>query len=385
MSSQSDGVVDDATKTASEQGEEKQSNSLEQRLIALAKESGQIQDATTPSDSEPVSPASEAELEPVDTGSEAGVEPPEEDLPDEPEAEEEAEPEEDKKEEAEPDLKKLVPLGNVIEERKKKQEAQKRTEKAESERNAAQARVAELETALANASGPMPTPDNPLVDIQDNVSLDRLERVYEKLEEIDLDQRNDDDSITVPVDIGRDGKFVYRKVSPEEAKLAQKRADRVLRKDIPRRREYLTQRAQVDANAEGYYPDLKDSQHEFTKVVNQITNQVLSGQISNNPAVKLWVANAVYGAMKRDEELKAAQAGKNGDSPVKQIVEASKQKIAPTTPRTRNIVERKSGADLEKATKELEQNPDSEEARLAYIRASRSNRGSQRKALQPTD
>jgi hypothetical protein len=382
MSSQSDGVVDDATKTAPKQGEEKQSNSLEARLIALAKESGQIQDDIKPSDSVEVQEIPEVAEQPPED------EPEKE--PDEPEPEEiAAEKEEEKEaedEESEPDkLKKLVPLGNVIEERHKKQQAQELADKAKSELVQAQSRIAELEAALSQSSGPMPTPDNPLIDIQDDRALNRLERVYEKLEEIDLDQRNEDDTITVPVDIGRDGKFIYRKVAPEEAKLAQKRADRVLRKDIPRRREYLTQRAQIDAQTNELYPDLKDTSHEFTKLVNDLTNRVINGLATNSPDVRTWAAHAVYGAIKRGEELKAAQAGKNGESPVKQIVEASKQKIAPTTPRTRATVERRSGADIAKATKELEQNPDSEEARLAYIAAVRSNRGGQRKALQPTD
>jgi hypothetical protein len=106
----------------------------------------------------------------------------------------------------------------------------------------------------------------------------------------------------------------------------------------------------------------------------------------NSPEVKLWAAHAVYGLIKRNEELKAAQSGKNGDSPVKQIVEASKQKIAPSTPRTRATVERRSGAaDIAKATKKLEENPNDQEAQLAYIAAVRSSPGGQRKALQPTD
>ena len=383
MSSQSDDAVVDATETAPEQGEEKQSNSLEARLIALARESGQIQDETKPSDS--------AEVEEIPEVAEQPPQDEPEKEPDEPEAKEKIAAEKEEEKEAEDEDK---PKGEpwpdsakarVSEETEKRKRAQLRADRAETEITKAQARVAELEAQLANSSGPLPTHDNPLVDIQDSIALDRLERVYEKLEETDLDQRNEDDTITVPVDIGRDGKFIYRKVAPEEAKLAQKRADRVLRKDIPRRREYLTQRAQIDANAAEFYPDLKDGNHEFTKIVNQLTNQVLSGQSMNSPEVKLWAAHAVYGLIKRNEELKAAQAGKNGDSPVKQIVEASKQKIAPSTPRTRATVELRSGADIKRAEKQFEQNPNDREAAEAYIGAVLSGSGSRRKALQPTD
>jgi hypothetical protein len=372
VNEQSSGTVDATTETAPEQGAVEQT-SFESTLLKLASDQGLMappKDALEQpvADEPPVREEQEGEPEDTET-TETPAEG--EDLKDE--EEEEQKPADDK-------LSKLVPLREVIEERNKKQRANERAERVEAELATAKAQLAEAQRQLSQASGPMPTPDSPLIDIQEPVVLDRLERVYELLEEVDVDNVNEDGTVTVPSAIGQDGKVIYAKIDPEQARLAQKRADRVLRKDIPNRRKYLDQRAQIDAGAVEWYPDLKNPEHQFTQLVNQLTGQVLSGNAMSNPETKFWVANAVYGFMKRSEEAQSSN-GKSKTAGVKTIVDSSKQKFAPTASRTRAVVERKSSADLATVTKELEKNPSPENAE-AFVAAalSQSNR---QKTVQP--
>lgn len=374
MNPPSGGTTDVAVETAPEPGAEEQiaETSFEDQLLQLAKDEGKVNPAasTGSAPTEGATPAEDPQAEPEpEEEPETPVTPAEGKDPDE---EEETEPTKDK-------LDKLVPLREVIEERGKKQRANERAERFEAELQTAKAQLAEAQRQLAQASGPMPTPASPLIDVQEPVVLDRLERVYEALEEIDTDNINDDGTVTVPAAIGKDGQLVYQNISPEQAKLAQKRADRVLRKDIPKRRQYLAERAQADAGASEWYPDLKQSDHQFTQLVNQITGQVLSGNAMSDPQVKFWVANAVYGFMKRKEEAQASN-GNGAPNGVKKIVESAKQKVAPTAPRTRSLPERKSSAALAQKEKELEKNPTHENAE-AYVAAVLSG-GSGQKTVQ---
>jgi len=362
MNSQSDGTVDVAAeKTAPEEGavEQKETPSYEDQLLKLATDQGLIERPVTAED-RMVAEVPAAQDEP--TAEEDETEIPEI-------TPEEGEDPDEEKEELRPaaeKLDKLVPLREVISERGKKQRANERADRVEAELAKVQADLAESRRQLSQASGPMPTPESPLIDIQDPIVLDRLERVYELLEETDIEALNEDGTVTVPSAIGADGKIVYAKIDPDQARLALKRADRVLRKDIPNRRKYLTERAQIDAGATEWYPDLKNPDHEFTRLVSDLTNKVLNGSAMSDPQVKFWAANAVYGFMKRKEESQASN-GKGEANAVKTVVDGSKRKFAPTASRTRAIVERKSSADLAEQKKRFEANPDDRDAAADYV------------------
>lgn len=373
MNSQSDGATDVSEETAPEQTgvvEQKETPSYEETLLQLAQEEGRIE----PAKAVDQPPAEVPEVQDEQTDEE-----------DETEVATEEEPEEEVEElkpAAEKDkLDKLVPLRDVVEERGKKQRANERAERAEAELAKAQADRDEARRQLSQAAGPMPTPDSPLIDIQDPIVLDRLERVYELLEETDIENVNEDGSVTVPSAIGADGKIVYAKIDPEQARLALKRADRVLRKDIPNRRKYLAERAQIDADAQQWYPDLKNGDHEFTRLVNDLTGKVLNGTAMSDPQVKFWAANAVYGFMKRKEESQAKN-GKGTQRDVKTVVDASKRKFAPTASRTRAVVERKTSADLAAIEKRFMENPDDRDAAAAYAGAILGGKNA-RKTVQP--
>ena len=376
MNSQSDGAVDDATEAAPEEGvvkEQKETPSYEDTLLKLATDQGLIERPVTAED-RMVAEVSKVQDEPEAEEDETETETPAE-----------GEDAEDEEEELQPaaekdKLDKLVPLREVISERGKKQRANERADRVEAELAKAREELTESRRQLSQASGPMPTPESPLIDIQDPIVLDRLERVYELLEETDIEALNEDGTVTVPSAIGADGKIVYAKIDPDQARLALKRADRVLRKDIPNRRKYLTERAQIDAGATEWYPDLKNPDHEFTRLVSDLTNKVLNGSAMSDPQVKFWAANAVYGFMKRKEESQASN-GKGEANAVKTVVDGSKRKFAPTASRTRAVVERKSSADLAETEKRFETNPDDRDAAAEYVGAVLNKNA--RKTVQP--
>lgn len=370
MNEQSSGATDATVATAPEEGAvEQKQTSYEDTLLKLATDQGLVGPAKTevPPPAEEVPPAQD----------EPPTEPEETETPETPA--EGDEPTEEEKEE--PELKPAAKgepwpdsaKARVAEESEKRKRANERAERIEAELVEARKERDEARRQLSQASGPMPTPDNPLIDIQEPIVLDRLERVYELLEEVDIDKVNEDGTVTVPAAIGQDGKIVYQNIDPDQARLAQKRADRVLRKDIPNRRKYLTERARIDAGATEWYPDLNNPDHEFTRTVNQLTGQVLNGSAMQSPDIKFWVANAVYGYMKRNEESQASN-GNGKNSGVKAIVDASKQKRAPTASRTRATVERQSSADLATVTKEYEKNPSPENAEKLVAATLNSNR-----------
>jgi hypothetical protein len=374
---QSAAAVSESAATVPEQGavEEQTTPSYESTLFELAKEEGLIETKAQtgePSKEEIPNPAEPAEEQPSEEAAEeekpvkASGEI--EDSEEEEEAEAEVETEKPAAEE------KLVPLREVLDERAKKRRANERAERAEAEIAAREGRIAELERALAQNAGPRPTSDNPLVDVQDHITLDRLERVYEAMEEVDPETVNDDGLVAIPVSIDQSGKLVYQNLEPAQVKLAQKRAERLLRKDIPNRRTYLAQRMQNDAAALEIYPEL-DKDQETKQMAQYLAHQVISGQAQVNPELLVWIGHAIRGY----KEWSSKQ-GSNGKpvpeaSDIKKIVESAKTRIAPTAPRTRTTVERKSGADLAKAEQNFLKHKDDEKAQLDYIAALRTQKG----------
>lgn len=344
--------------------------SFQDQLIALAQEQGQIEKAAEPPKpvGEPKTPEEPSES-PPDTES----------APSEPPAEGEDSGEEEqlasKKGEPWPQSASV----RVAEETDKRKRANDRADRAEAELAKERALRVEAEQKLVSGGAPVPTVDNPLIDIQDPRVLDRLERVYELLGETDIEKIDDDGMVNVPAAIGQDGKIIYQKIDPEQARLAQKRADRVLRKDIPKRREYLAQRALMDSGTNEWYPDLQNPDHQFTQLVNQLTSQVQNGTAMSNPEVRFWAANAVYGYMMRRKESDT----RNGEgSGVKKIVEASRQRLAPTAPRTRSSSVERRSADLAKSQEKFEKNPSDRDAAAEYVSAVLS-RGRSQKTVQP--
>src|SRR5215475_5993017 len=363
-----EGAVESA-QTAPETGAvEQKVPSYQDALIALAKEEGSIpKDTVTESPAEPETVVDQPEEVPVQY----------EEQPEQPTEEGEGEEEGELKPAAE---EKLVPLREVVEERKKKQRANERAERAELEIERRNERIAELERSLSQANGVQPDKDNPVVDIYDPKVLDRFEKIYEDIMDIDRSETNDDGMIDIVVARDQQGNPVRQQFTPEKFEVLQKRADRAIRKYIPRRREYLEGRQHYDGGAQEFYPDLANKEHPFTQSVEQLLAEVTSGRAMSNPQVKFWVANAIYGYNKRLEEAKAFESAKA--DPVKQVVASAQTKIAPTAPRTRASGERRPGVDLAKAQKQFMENKGDEAAQMAYLRALRSQK-SQTNRIQP--
>ena len=371
MNSQSDGVVDDATNPATETEAEEQTNQpLELQLLQLAKEEGLITE-DKPAEDRPVSE------EPVEEEVPAT-----EDKTDETSAEEETEEEKQPekpvgKGEPWPDSAKA----RVAEETEKRRRANDRADRVEAELQKAQALVAQLQASVSKNTGPRPTEENPLIDIQDTVSLDRLEREYENVLDIDKSKTNEDGLVPVFVERDEEGKPVYKFLTQEQVEYAQRKAERALRKDIPRRREYLVQRSQNDAKAFQVYPELGKPETDFSKEVAYLAHQVLSGNAQNNPELLVWIGHAIYGYHKKMEELKGSN-GKVVEEPVKELVRSARTPIAPTASRTRSLVERRTVADQKQAKAKFEKEPTEENA-VDYVGTILAGGGSGKKAMPP--
>ena len=352
---------------------------------------------------EPVSKATEQTTESIEPslqdallqvareeGHQLGIEPPKAEdepelpleKPEETESEPETEPEEktdDDKEEEKPEAKKgdVWPDSakqRVAEETAKRKRANERADQAE-------ARAAQYQAQLAQTVAPRPTEDNPFLDIQDPNALDRLERSYEKT--IDLADENPDGAVDVFVGRDRDGKEIRRDFTPEELVVLRKKADKAIRKSIPERRSYLQQRAQADAMAAEFYPELKDPDSEFTKIAAVLAQSLLTGQSMKDPSLLIWIGHAVKGyqeAVKRNGNG-AAQSVKSPEA--KRIVESSRTKVAPTPTKTRSFIERgTSSAKLEKANEKFEARGDAESAEELVGALLSRNRGDS-KRLEP--
>jgi hypothetical protein len=195
---------------------ESEPTSFEQALLRAAKEEGH-----TIGDEPPKAEASEAEKvsgESEEPEAEAASEP-----ETEPETEEKSEePEEEEKPAAKKEGEKLVPLSEVLKERAKKTRAREAAD-------AAELRVRELEQQLQKAIAPVPTEDNPFIDIQDVPSLDKLERSYEStidLVDENIERAREEGNVEVPVGTNPDGTQKIRAFSAEQLSALKRRAEK---------------------------------------------------------------------------------------------------------------------------------------------------------------
>jgi len=284
------------------------------------------------------------------------------------ETEEETEkPPEDKDEPEKPKGDKLVPLREVLEEREKKKRANERADNAE-------ALVQQLQSQLANNVGPRPTEADPFIDVQDTVALDRLERSYDNV--LEMADTSPDSLVQHAVEAEKknSGKDLLESLTPEQiVAMAKRKAEKAIRKQIPERRSYLQQRAMADQQALTAYPELKESDSEFTKTAAFLAQSLLSGNAMKAPDALVWICRAVKG-YQMETQRNGHDTTKVKSPEAKKIVEASRQKIAPTPTRTRSLPERRGTANLEQAAKKVEETG-SPEAAEDYVAAVFSQRG----------
>lgn len=397
MSSQSDEATVESEETASEQDavEQKPTEpSYQDVLLKLAKDEGMVADKKPPEASatepqiedQPKETEEEREL-PLETPAEGEDAEEKETDYEEPEEKPTAERksiDQQIKEAQEKGEKPKWYLSRIAEQTEKLGRRNRTIESLETDVQKSQARIQELESALSQASGPQPTPQQPLVDIRDERSLERLERLYDEIAETDRTQTDEEGMVTIPTGWDKDGKVVRQKVTPEQCEVIQAKSNRILRKEIPARRAYLTSRAQIDAQTADLYPDLKETDSEFARQVAYLEDMVVSGRAQNDPEIRYWVANAIYGFRKRNEELKASNGNTTRDQNVKKIVDSSKVKVAPTAPRTRSVVERKSDTvKLAQAEKEFARTKSHESAEALIAARLARGTGSQIKRITP--
>jgi hypothetical protein len=339
-----------------EQTTEQADSSFAQALTGLAADMGyEVGDAPKEQPAEPEEPeVTEVKAEETETETEA-------------ETEEETETPEDKTEEEKPKGDKLVPLREVLEEREKKKRANERADNAE-------ALVQQLQSQLANNVGPRPTEADPFIDVQDTLALDRLERSYDNV--LEMVDTSPDSLVQHAVEAEKkaSGKDLLESLTPEQiVAMARRKAEKAIRKQIPERRSYLQQRAMADQQALEVYPELKEQDSEFTKTAAFLAQSLLSGNAMKAPDALVWICRAVKG-YQMEAQRNGHETSKVKSPEAKKIVEASRQKIAPTPTRTRSLPERRDTANVEQAAKKVEETG-SPEAAEDYVAAVFSQRG----------
>lgn len=362
MSAEDQPAASDApseTESHDEATEQTQDSSFAAALTQIASESGHdIGDVAI--DEKPPETEVEADIPGVETESEPETEPETE--------EESTKPPEDKDDEEKPEEKgaKLVPLSEVLEERAKKKRANERAERAE--------QLAEqLQAQLSQTSAPVPTEADPFIDVQDTLALDRLERSYDNV--LEMADTSPDALVEQAVEAEKknSGKDLLERFTPEQiVAMAKRKAEKAIRKQIPERRTYLQQRAVADQQALQLYPELTENE-EFRSAAGFLAQQLLSGQGMKAPDALIWIARAVKG-YQLEQKRNGHDSSKVKSPEAKRVLEASKQKIAPTPTRTRSLPERRGTANLEKAADKVEAEGTSEAAE-DYVAALFSQRG----------
>jgi hypothetical protein len=276
--------------------------------------------------------------------------------------EETEEPEEEEKAELKPAAKKgdewpESAKVRVAEEAAKRRRAIDRADKAE-------ALAQQLQEQLAQAVAPRPTEDNRFIDVQDITRLDSIERELEK--SLDLADENPNALVEKVVELEKEksGVDLLEKYTPEQILAFTKRkAEKAIRKEIPERRTYLQQRADADAAATSVYPELRDPESELTKVAATLAYRILTGQAQKDPNLLIYCAHAAKQYLMSQQRNGHEKTAEVKTPEAKQILQSARQKVAPTPTRTRSFTERRGGsADLEKASKKLEERGDAESA-----------------------
>jgi hypothetical protein len=351
MSAEDQPAASDApseTESHDEATEQTSDSNFAAALTQLAAESGhEIGDVAVPE----VKAEAETETEEADI---PGVEEKEPDTEPETEAKEETEKPPEDKEDEKPKGDKLVPLSEVLEERAKKKRANERAERAE--------QLAEqLQSQLAQNVGPRPTEADPLIDVQDTIALDRLERSYDNV--LEMADTSPDALVEQAVEAEKknSGRDLLERFTPEQIlAMTKRKAEKAIRKQIPERRTYLQQRAAADQKAAELYPELIDND-EFRQAAGFLANSLLSGQAMKAPDALIWIARAVKG-LQMEQQRNGHDSTKVKSPEAKKIVEASRQKIAPTPTRSRSLPERRGTANLEKASQKFEETGSPEDA-----------------------
>jgi hypothetical protein len=270
-------------------------------------------------------------------------------------------------------------LTRIAEESEKRRRANSDAETLKADLQAARQEAQAYQQQLQQASAPRPTPQAPLVDIFDEPSLQRVEQSYEKI--LEFAELNRDGATDVVVGKDKAGNPIKQDFTPEEVAQLRVKADRALRREIPQRRQLLTQRAQMDAQALEIYPEFKDANSPMTQEALAVLKMNPMVQEILGPETLIWIGHALKG---REAFLKSRNGNGNGASrtdSTQRIVESATQRKAPTQPKARSFTERRSGADLAQLNKKLEEEG-SEDAALEWLNAKTSQRGSA-KELKP--
>lgn len=321
------------------------------------------EEVVKPTAEEVAPPEKDEEVETPDKDSEEESE--------ETEAEEEAETEEKpeaKKGQEWPDSAKA----RVAEETAKRKERTIERDKAIARAQKAEEENLALKEQLQGATRPVPTPQNPYSDVYDETSIRKAEREAEKI--IEFCETHREGAYDIAVGKNEDGTPKKEDFTPEQITKMKLTAERALRRDIPERRQYLSERARMDAAAVEAYPDYKDENSELVKFAGQTLRNIPQLEQLIGPEVLAWIGHAYRGREVFLEEQKGK--GKNGNGSVRKILESKETKLAPSRIKQRGDVKESGQVNVAPAIKKMQESGSDEdmEDAIGAIRSAHSRR-----------
>ena len=198
------------------------------------------------------------------------------------------EPKEEAKEEVAEEVKEEE---SPAEEEPKRDKVQERIDKLTAQKKAAEEKLIELESKVTELSKgpskeyiPVPTKENPLADIVDFEGLKSREESVEKLRE--HCQMNPDG-----FSYEHDGKEVFVDAAAVRKTLID--TDKLLRKDLPARKEWLNTHAAVNAQAKLDFPELFDARTKEYQLAQEIERN--APELKRFPSYKHLIGKLILG------------------------------------------------------------------------------------------
>lgn len=218
-----------------------------------------------------------------------------------------------------------------------KDEAEKRRT-ANKERDQWKGEALRLQGQLTQvaAAGPAPTQEDPLADVVDPQGLIAAEKQFEDM--LQFAEENPDGADGVPIGTDAKGNEILMDYSRKDIVKMKMTAEKVLRKGIPAKHEYLAKVGENIEIAKQVYPELLAQE---ANEVNTLADQILrtTPEIRRDPEWILWLGDAIDGRRRRLAAKNGAPTRTAGGKPLSKSAEAilgaPKFPVAPGVSKTR--------------------------------------------------
>ena len=285
----------------------------------------------------------------------------------------------------------------VKEEADKRRTRTKERDKAIGEREHWQRVAQELHQQLqqnaGRAAGPAPTQQDPLANVLNPQELARAEAQYEEI--LEFAETHPEGAEQVLAGKDANGNEIRKDYTPEEIIQMKLTAEKVLRKAVPAKREYLGQAAAWTQQAFQDHPELFERGSNMNQEAELMLEQL--PEVRRFPDFLMWIGDAIRG---RNARLEQTEAKKNGQrkgaegkplSPAAQaILNQPKLRPAPgvvkrgSSPESERGTRGKSDVDQKEAKEEFAKRGYSDEALEDFVGASMDAQRGRRGGKEPT-